>query len=314
MELRPLGFGEIFDRAITLYIKNFIPFVGIVCVLILPLAVIQYFLDLGAAPQWDQTMRILEHPNAPVSSAPVVPYIFTSPLYLSMFVLLLLVLWGLWPFALNACTIGVARLYRGRRVEFETCYRASLRRWPAVLGLLVVEGAIFVGWYVLFLIAVFVSVALTTVLFNVWVPAGVIAALFALVLNLALLIGLAPLVVALTFAMNAIVVEEQPVFASIALGFSRVFNRQEFWRAMLFSFAVGAILMGASAVTSIFVFAAMMLHWIVAEVVVTSLFRAAFTPFGIVLMAVYYFDVRIRREGYDLEAGLERLTSDAAPA
>jgi hypothetical protein len=32
-----------------------------------------------------------------------------------------------------------------------------------------------------------------------------------------------------------------------------------------------------------------------------------------VLLAVYYFDVRIRREGFDLEAGLERLV-ESAPA
>ena len=32
MELRPLGFGEIFDRAVTLYIRNFVPFAAIVMV------------------------------------------------------------------------------------------------------------------------------------------------------------------------------------------------------------------------------------------------------------------------------------------
>ena len=50
-----------------------------------------------------------------------------------------------------------------------------------------------------------------------------------------------------------------------------------------------------------------------AAIVETSIFRAAITPFSIVLLAVYYFDVRIRREGFDLEAGLERLV-ESAPA
>ena len=38
MELRPLGFGEIFDRAVTLYIRNFVAFAGIVLVMIVPFA------------------------------------------------------------------------------------------------------------------------------------------------------------------------------------------------------------------------------------------------------------------------------------
>ena len=58
MELRPLGFGEIFDRAITLYIRNFLPFAGIVAVVVLPIAVLQYFIDTSSMTQFDQAMKI----------------------------------------------------------------------------------------------------------------------------------------------------------------------------------------------------------------------------------------------------------------
>jgi len=141
VELRPLGFGEIFDRAITLYIRNFIPIAGIVSVVIVPLAVLQYFLDLASMPQWDQIVQILTHPSKAQSAPPVLPAIFTEPSVAALFCVLLLLVWAVWPFALNACTVGVARLYRGRPVDFAACYRASLRPWPAVLGLLVVEAA-----------------------------------------------------------------------------------------------------------------------------------------------------------------------------
>ena len=63
MELRPLGFGEIFDRAITLYIRNFVPFAAIVMVLVVPLAILQYFLDLSSQPQLDALVRIFTHPE-----------------------------------------------------------------------------------------------------------------------------------------------------------------------------------------------------------------------------------------------------------
>jgi hypothetical protein len=49
------------------------------------------------------------------------------------------------------------------------------------------------------------------------------------------------------------------------------------------------------------------------EAIVESLGRAIVAPFGVVLLAIYYFDVRIRREAFDLEASLERLTA-AQPA
>ena len=130
---------------------------------------------------------------------------------------------------------------------------------------------------------------------------------------MAALLFLAPLFVALTFAMNAIVIEERPVFESIGLGFSRIFNREEFWRSVLFALAAGAVLLGAGMVAGIFSTIFLLLHWLPASAIVDTLFRAAITPFSIVLLAIYYFDVRIRREGFDLEAGLERLV-ESAPA
>jgi hypothetical protein len=49
------------------------------------------------------------------------------------------------------------------------------------------------------------------------------------------------------------------------------------------------------------------------EAIVESLARATLAPFGVVLLAIYYFDVRIRREAFDLENSLDRLTG-AQPA
>ena len=73
MELRPLGFGEIFDRAITLYVRNFLPFFAIVLVLIVPLGIVQYSLDSSQSAQSyaaiDTLMRVLQHPGAKSADA-----------------------------------------------------------------------------------------------------------------------------------------------------------------------------------------------------------------------------------------------------
>jgi hypothetical protein len=313
MELRPLGFGEIFDRAITLYIRNFVPFAVIVSVVVLPLAVLQYMIDLSSIPQFDQAMKILTHPNAP-PGAPVMPSFLTDPKVAILFLLTMVVAYTLYPFSLNAVAVGVARLYRSRPVEFVPCYRVSLRRWPQVFGVLAMEFAVFIAWYVAFVMVVVLAILLVASIARVQVALGVITGIVASVVILAGLLVLAPLFVALTFAMNSAVIEERPVFASIGLGFARIFNREEFWRSLLFALASLAILGGAGAIAGVFSYAALIYHQVFIEVVVSSLFRAAIAPFSIVLLAVYYFDVRIRREGFDLEAGLERLTEDAAVA
>lgn len=313
MELRPLGFGEIFDRAITLYIRNFIPIAGIVAVVVVPLAVLQYLMDLSSMPQFDQMMKILTHPNAPQPTEPVLPAFMTDPRVAILLVVTLVVASAIYPFALNAVAIGVARLYRGRPVLFAACYRASLRRWPQVIGMIFVEAAIFITWYIAVVVIAVLAVLLVIVLGRAFIVLGVFAGLVAGLVILAAFLSVAPLFIALTFAMNSIVIEERPVFESIGLGFSRVFNREEFWRSVLFALAAMAILSGAGMLAGVFSSIALIMHWVAASAIVSSIFRAAITPFSIVLLAVYYFDVRIRREGFDLEAGLERLAEGTAP-
>jgi hypothetical protein len=313
MELRPLGFGEIFDRAITLYIRNFIPFALIVGVIILPLAVLQYFVDVSSVPQFDAMIKILTHPGK-TPPPPVLPAFLQNPGTLTLFIVLILVVYLIWPFALNACAVGIARLYRGRPIDFAACYQASLQRWPAVFGLLAIEVGLILAWYFAFLILSLLSVFIVVALAQVAAVLGVAIGFLLLLAIVAALLSLAPLVVALTFSMYAIVIEERPVFAAVGIGFSRVFNRQEIWRALLFAIAAAAITMGASMIISMLVMVAMVLHWVALEVFLTSLFRAAIAPFSAVLLAVYYFDVRIRREGYEIEAGLDRLASVPQPA
>ena len=311
MELRPLGFGEIFDRAITLYVRNFWPFFAIVLVLIVPLAVEQYVVDSSQSAQFAELLRVLQHPDA---KPPVMPNFFSSPGELAAVLVTALIFSMLWPFALNAVAIGVARLYRGRPVDFAACYQVVLRRWAAILGTLAIQIAVFIAWYVMFLVVLFASILVAAVFARAWLPLGIAAFFVAAMVILASLLALAPIFIALTFAMNAIVIEQRGVIDAVASGFRRVFNRQEFWRAVLFALASMAVVAGSTAVISGVMIVALLMHAVAVEVVLGSLLRAAFAPFSIVLVAVYYFDVRIRREGFDLEAELERISPAPAAA
>ena len=306
MELRPLGFGEIFDRAVTLYIRNFVPFAAIVMVLVLPLALLQYFMDRGSQSQFDAMIRVFQHPGQIGNGH--IPTVFDSPATVALLAVTALLSYALWPFVMNAVAVGVARLYRNRPVEFRACYEIVLRRWPQTFGVIGIGLLIVFGWY---MGAVFVAVAIVLVAMALAAAVPALAVAFAfigvIVAFLLMLPLLAPLLVALTFAMYAVVIEDRSVTASVLTGFARVFNRAEFWRAVLFSIAVAAVIFGASAMFGAFALLAAFVHLPGLQAIVQSLPNAVISPFGVVLLAVYYFDVRIRREAYDLQAGLDRL-------
>ena len=307
MELRPLGFGGIFDRAVTLYVKNFVAFVAIVMLLIVPLAIAQYFVDIASQPQYDAMIWTFEHPG----SAPThVPTLFDSSRSVIALIVTFAISVFLTPFVMNAVAVGVARVYRGRPVEFRACYEATLRRWKQILGVLGMELLILIGWYVA-LVVVLVLGALGIAAIASAIPAlAVVLGIIGILVGLAaMLFSLAPVTLAIEFAMYAAVIEERGVAEALSLGFSRIFNRIEFWRAVLFAIAAGVILFGASTMFSVAALIFGVMHLTFVEDLVQTIPNAVIWPFGIVLLAVYYFDVRIRNEAYDLEVGLERLTA-----
>jgi hypothetical protein len=311
MELRPLGFGEIFDRAVTLYLRNFVPFVAIVMVLVLPLSILQYVIDRASQPQLAAMLWVFQHPGRVPPGH--LPTIFDSRSAVTAIVASLVLTYALWPFALNAVAVGVARLYGDRPVEFRACYEVVLRRWVQIVALLGLEVLIFLGWYLAVLLVAVAVVFMTAFLGALFAGAafviGVIIGLGAFIVMVPLL---APLLVAMTFAMYAAVIEERSTMESLSLGFSRIFNRAEFWRAMLFSVAAVAVIIGASSMFGIVGLLADFAHLPGVAAIVEAIPRAAIEPFGVVLWAIYYFDVRIRHEGFDLEASLLRLSGVAS--
>jgi hypothetical protein len=307
LELRPLGFGEIFDRAVTLYIRNFVPFAAIVAVMIAPLAILQYILDASMQPQFQAMIRIFT--SGERISGEEMPSIFSSPTTVALLIILVLVTYAIWPFALNAVAVGVARLYLNRPIEFRACYAVVLGRWLPIVGMIGIDVLVFLAWYAAALILILACAFLIGVIVAISPGAAFLfGVLIGFVGFIVLLPSLAPLIVALTFAMYSVVIEERGVMDSVRLGFARIFNRGEFWRALLFSIAVAAVMFGASSIFGFVGIIAAFAHLPALQAIVESLGRAIISPFAVVLMAIYYFDVRIRREAFDLEAGLERLT------
>jgi hypothetical protein len=308
--LRPLGFGEILDRSITLYLRNFLPFIGIVLVMLVPLAVMQYAVDSVQAGQISLIFHQLTHPGSRLPAAAALPH-FGGPTLAAIAIGFLLTI-ICEPFVYVAVAEGVARLYRGERVEFRGCIGPVLRVWPKLLGFVALVFAMALGLYVAFVL-VFVVLVFGAVLLGhaAALVIGVIAVVGVLVM-FAIFFAVIWIVIALTFALYALVLENATVFGAIGLGLRRIFSRAEIWRALGFSIVSSLIALTASLLLSMIALVAEYYGLVWLDVALKSVSSAVVLPFPMILLAVYYFDVRVRREGLDLEQRLSQLEPGSA--
>lgn len=298
MELRPRTLAEMFDRGVSLYGRNFSALVGIVGVTVVPLALLQYPVTRIEQPQLDALFRLFEHPE--LADSRRIPAPFNSPTALALSILLTLLEYLMWAFSLSAIAEGVARLYRGETIEFAVCWRAVLRRWPsiaAVLGLallsLIVCDATAVA---LVMILVSLAVLLAPASLPFMAPVAMLLALLAAALTPALL------AMPSAFGFYASTIESLGAVAALRVGFSRIFTRAEFGRSLICSVTVGALVFGCFAILDVCALLGLA-RWAAAYVALDAAARTFLMPFVGLVLALYYFDVRVRHEGFDLESG-----------
>ena len=299
--LRPLSFGELFDRAVTLYVRNFVPFSIILLLVVIPVTIAEYFGDRSSGQNLTEVLAQISRARAGTPTPP--------PQVGILWALLLTVL--LSPLANVAVAIGVARAYFGQRFTPMQCYRGAVARWPAIFGLTAIAGVIFFAAIFAGTLGVTLLAVAAFFLLRSAVVAGVAVAALAVASALAWFASLVLMLIALGFAYYAIGVEGVGVFDALGGGFARVFNRREIGKALLLAFAMAAIEIGALVIfTIVLALASGFVHSrviVLAANAAVSVFSSAFTA---VLLAIYYFDVRIRREGLDLQASLDALVSD----
>lgn len=303
LPLRPLSIGEIFDRTVTLYVRYFGVFTLIMLVVILPLTVASYFSAYGNG-SYEQVLQQATHPSntpSPVVLSRLLQ--FEGILMLALLLQLLLL-----PFANTATASGVAELYRSERPTWRRSYAAALRRWPAILGaelmtVFILGAAVVAGAFLfgaVFAAGIFLARSSTAAV----IVLGILIAVF----MIAWMLSLALCVFAMGFAFISIVVEKAGVFQAINSGFARIFNRRELGRAVLVFLALIAISIGLYIVLGIVALLAQgMTHNLILYAIVTAPISLVSSTFTALLFAVYYFDVRVRREGLDIQTQLDRL-------
>ncbi|HET7813095.1 MAG TPA: hypothetical protein VFL13_01850 [Candidatus Baltobacteraceae bacterium] len=291
VRLRPLTIGEIFDRSLTLFVRNLPPFLIVAAFVAVPSGFLQYALVAGHG-SFMQQIASESKGNLPAVFG------FGPAFWFGAFGVLLVQ-----PFMYVAMASLVGRIYRGETRDWRAAYMVALRHAGGILVTVLCAIGIYVGSGIAFgIVAVIVSIP-----FAVASPAASAILIFLLMIPYIFLLLVAFLAIALAF--NAIGIDELGFGRAIGQGFASVFSRGQFKKAVLIVLAFIAVEIGLGAVgIGIQAFTASVPVLEAALSAALSLFSTGF--FG-VLIAVYYFDVRVRREGLDLQAALDAIQPPA---
>ncbi len=317
--LRPLGVGEVLDRAVTLCVKHFVVLATIFIVYAIPFAILQFFGGRDLARLMGVLTAALGTTSAGGKAADptrLASVLASLPPLGAWYPLLLVTIFFLGPLPAAALIEACAALYLGRVASFTAAYGTALRRWPHLIVLNVLYA--FAG-IVLYAVLILAVVAMTLGL------AAVTAAAHVLGVALAVALGLAALVAGIVFFIVAslalqvsyftCVVERANAVTAFMLGLRRVFVGVGFVRSLLVGVAYLAIGLGVTLVTlvgeSVLVG---FLHSQVAGSVYSALVRLATAAFTTAFIAIFYFDLRVREEGLDLQLDAERARAQVVPS
>lgn len=297
VESRPPEFSGILERAVTIYARNFVRLVGIAGVAIVPVAIVQYIVLVSDQSQLNATLDILQHPEH-LRTAHAAS-LFDSPLTLAAVIAAALFGYYVTAFAFGAIAAGVASLYQGGGIGMRAGYQAALRRWPSIVAIVGCAILALIGAYlatiVIAAIPIFAAAAFGMRWFSSIVTFSIAIVLF--LMSFALL----SILITAACALCASVIESIPATPALRLTIARVLNRAEFGRALLCAFTVAAVGLVVSTLVDTGAFL-LLSRWTAAYEAVDALERVVLVPFLALILAVYYVDVRLRYEGFDLDA------------
>jgi hypothetical protein len=302
-ELRPLGAGEMLDRAITLYVRRFAPIVTVLAVVAVPLTVLQAIVSPHAGAAFADMARVFTTVGDAAASRHAAEELSrhnqSSPLAYLVIMVAVVVRLLMWC----ALVTVVAAAYSGARTSIADAYRLALQRWVPQL---VVSLAFMI-------LGIFASIPIFIVYIIMFVAAiglsalhQVVAVIAVLIVGVLVLIALMCLIGPLVFmayelASVAVITETANPVQAIGIGLRRAFAPGMKRRTLVAGLVL--ILVSQTGTLPLIVVAAVattMTH-------VDALYFAIIGTGGVLLdgivaafAVVYAVDARIRREGYDI--------------
>jgi len=317
--LEPISTGDVIDRAIRLYRRNFVPLISVVAV---P-ALIYYASAMMFSFGYSQSLQATQSQNG------------FNPALLMM-TLLGMAGYVVYLFAILGAVSGMSRaigdhMMMGEPITFKKCWRFAARR----LGDVTVKGVLFlpvlfVGALALATVFVLLFMGLAFVIglgtaagFPPWLTAvasGVLG-IGSILMFVAVTLLLAARIV---FVPGALMIEGRSAVGAFGRSFQLGGGRT--WLRLgliaLFSYFVNLAVFFALVEPLMAVFwvnewsvADLLLHpgWNAAYAAVSQISTLLVWPIWITTLTLLYFDTRVRKEGYDIELMTAGLTAPADP-
>jgi hypothetical protein len=281
LDLRPLSLGEILDRTFSLYRRFFLLFIGISAIprlLVLLMNLAQLFLTSFPA-----TLSKVPPPNG-LQTAPTITssggIVAVAGLGLATLILTIIA----YLLSQGATVTAVSELYLGRPITIGDSFRRVRGELGSLFGVISLNGLVTI---VAFLFLIIPGVYVMCRLF-VCIPAALIE-------------NLGP---------------RESLERSFAL--TKGFAGRAFLILLLcFILAFGAAMLFGSPFTAAMVFAkndpGMMRLWVAMTSVGNYVANVLVTPILTIASSIFYYDLRVRKEAFDLQLMLKPL-SGAAPA
>lgn len=304
-ELRPLGAGELLDRAVTLFVRDFVPIVAVLAVVIVPIVVFQAIIAPKSGQVFSDLGRIFTSAGDRNATAAATDALSRhggsstlSFLLVAVGMVARLLMW-------SAIVALVATAYAGTRITFAQAYGIGLRRWLAqvvvaltftVIG--IVTGIPLLIAYVL--VAVVIGLLAAVNQFVAAVAFGVVGGLLVLCV---IAVVVSWVFMTYQLASVAVVTETANPVEAIGTALRRAFARGMRRRTIVGGLVVfvvsqvGTLPLIAVAVTLTALTHIDMLYFAILGVgsVLLEGIVAAF-------VVVYAVDIRVRREGFDIIA------------
>ena len=325
----PLGLGDLLDGAFRIYRANFVRLTLLAALFYVPLGLLSTLLLGGAVGNYADLLGVAANEpfygDSSAAAAGAALFFFGAVLAISLLTMVCSVLAYL---SLVAQTLA---LTNGGELSMGQSIRAGLRHFWRFLGMALIAGVMFgvvataaymAMIFVFFMFAVVAGLAIAPVSDNEIVMVGFTGLMILVVLALTAILALPLLTLAARWlaAPVALVAEEQGPLA--ALGRSWRLTERQTWRSILYVVLLGVLNFVALGLP------VALLQWLLLIALTPAMFDAMsglvaglsfllnilWLPFMAIALTLHYFDLRVRRESYDLELQVAALEAELRPA
>lgn len=311
--LRPMNVGDILDQSFTIYRQNFVTLIGIVAIIHVPLLVLELIGGLLFSTQFTDIFGAR-------GATPAFTTAQTAAILIgvALFVVAAIATAIASIFQTGALAVVVSECFLGNSITVREAYARTLRRWTSLLAMILTLGVLNIAFFAIFFIPFFLLFFVGALASAGGGSSGSGAAGALLSVFFCVFCVIFPILFVVYYALNT-----RLIFGTQAIvlenlggvdGLRRSWNlvRGSFWRVLAITFVLGLLValiaQGPSFVISI---GANLLPWpavgLALNLAAQSIIQILILPIEFAALTLLYYDLRIRKEGFDLQLLAQQL-------